>query len=408
MWIELSSSAALEVERVGAKTAGVARLYQAGLPVPRGWCLPVVAEPAADLTLDVSDDAWRRPLALLRARVASLPPSAELRAAVDALCAAEDGPLVVRSSAVGEGASLSGLLTSFLGVQGPEPLLNAIQACWLSRWSDNVVRYALGRGLDLQQLRVGVLVQPLVLAQAAGGARSQAGRVTIEATWGLGRGLAEGEVVPDVWRVEDGLVREVRPGDKRLRVDLDADGGERWRQVPTDEASRLCLDEATVLELTGLVQTAEHAFGEPIDVEWTVDRRRQVWLVQARSSPRAALDVPDTGATPGAGCLEGLPASPGTAVGRARVVQREDDLHDLGSGDVLVADVLRPGALAGAPLPAALVLEAGGTTSHAATLARERGIPAVFGVRGATRLISTGAEVLVDGHVGRVVRLASK
>jgi pyruvate,water dikinase len=314
---------------------------------------------------------------------------------------------VVRSSAVGEGAGFSGLLTTFLGVRGPEALLTAIQACWLSRWSDNVVRYALGRGLDLRQLRVGVLVQRMVLAEAAGGARSQAGQVTVEATWGLGRGLAEGEVVPDVWRVEHGVVHEVRRGDKRLRVDLDARGGESWRRVPDDEASRPCLEEAAILELARVVHRTELVFGEPVEVEWAVAEQWQPWLLQVRSL-QTATSGPGSHSESADGRLDGLPASPGQAVGRARVIGGVAEVGRLGPHDVLVAERLAPGALAGAPLLAGLVLEAGGTTSHAATLARERGIPAVFGVRDATRLISTGADLLVDVDTGRVVRLASK
>jgi pyruvate,water dikinase len=48
-----------------------------------------------------------------------------------------------------------------------------------------------------------------------------------------------------------------------------------------------------------------------------------------------------------------------------------------------------------------LIVEAGGSTGHAATLARERGIPAIFGLRGATRAIPDGAVILLDGSLGR-------
>jgi phosphohistidine swiveling domain-containing protein len=52
----------------------------------------------------------------------------------------------------------------------------------------------------------------------------------------------------------------------------------------------------------------------------------------------------------------------------------------------------------------ALVTEHGGATSHGATLAREYGVPAVLGARGATR-IPDGAELYVDGEGGRVYLL---
>jgi pyruvate, water dikinase len=41
---------------------------------------------------------------------------------------------------------------------------------------------------------------------------------------------------------------------------------------------------------------------------------------------------------------------------------------------------------------------------HAAVVAREMGLPAVFGVREATTLLRDGEIVQVDGVAGRVVR----
>src|SRR5438445_3233224 len=51
---------------------------------------------------------------------------------------------------------------------------------------------------------------------------------------------------------------------------------------------------------------------------------------------------------------------------------------------------------------AGIVTEAGSTTGHAAILARSRGIPAVAGVRGILREISTGDLVAVDGREGHI------
>jgi rifampicin phosphotransferase len=48
------------------------------------------------------------------------------------------------------------------------------------------------------------------------------------------------------------------------------------------------------------------------------------------------------------------------------------------------------------------VAELGGSTSHLASLARERGIPMVLGVLDATATIPDGAQVAVDGVSGIV------
>lgn len=51
---------------------------------------------------------------------------------------------------------------------------------------------------------------------------------------------------------------------------------------------------------------------------------------------------------------------------------------------------------------AAVVTEVGGMLSHAAIVAREYGIPAVVGVKGATKMIGNGQRVEVCGKEGFV------
>ncbi len=101
---------------------------------------------------------------------------------------------------------------------------------------------------------------------------------------------------------------------------------------------------------------------------------------------------------------EGLGISPGRASGKARVIESAAAAMsaDIEPGEILVAPVTDA---AWTPLfiPAAgVVVETGGILSHAATVAREFGIPAVAGIRGATSLIPTGATVTIDGATGTV------
>ena len=89
-------------------------------------------------------------------------------------------------------------------------------------------------------------------------------------------------------------------------------------------------------------------------------------------------------------------------MGRACVVLNEGDLVRVGFGDVLVTTVAGPALSAVLPRVSAVVAERGGSTSHLAALARERGLPAVLGALEATRRIPDGAQVAVDGITGVV------
>lgn len=72
---------------------------------------------------------------------------------------------------------------------------------------------------------------------------------------------------------------------------------------------------------------------------------------------------------------------------------------------ILVADELLPSQVMtlGDREVAGIVTQSGGSTSHAAILARSRGIPAVSGVRGILRQIKNGDLVVVDGREGHVI-----
>jgi len=110
---------------------------------------------------------------------------------------------------------------------------------------------------------------------------------------------------------------------------------------------------------------------------------------------------PETPADPATG-LSGLGACGGLAAGPATVLGDVREAHRLRSGDILVTRQTDPGWGPAFPLIAGLVIERGGMLSHGAIIAREFGIPAVIGVRGATRLITNGQRLVVDGDRGVV------
>ena len=103
--------------------------------------------------------------------------------------------------------------------------------------------------------------------------------------------------------------------------------------------------------------------------------------------------------------LTGVPGSPGTATGRARVVLHPSDPFALEAGDVLIAPITDP---AWTPLfvpAAAVVVNVGAVVSHAVIVSRELGIPCVVSVLDATSRIPDGALVSVDGSTGTVTIL---
>jgi phosphohistidine swiveling domain-containing protein len=100
--------------------------------------------------------------------------------------------------------------------------------------------------------------------------------------------------------------------------------------------------------------------------------------------------------------LKGQSASPGRRRGRARIVPMSVRLPAIAPGEILIAENAGPTWTPLFPILGGLVLDGGSLLQHAATTAREYGIPAVINTESATRRISDGAWVTVDGTRGVV------
>jgi len=102
------------------------------------------------------------------------------------------------------------------------------------------------------------------------------------------------------------------------------------------------------------------------------------------------------------GSLTGTPASAGMVTAKARVIMDPVGAR-LEPGEILVAPSTDPGWTPLFLTAGGLVMEMGGPMSHGAVVAREYGIPAVVGVHGATKYITTGQRITVDGSSGMIV-----
>lgn len=158
-----------------------------------------------------------------------------------------------------------------------------------------------------------------------------------------------------------------------------------------------------------------HALGSgeeaPADLRATLEERAER-LARFRAQPPpdflrsdgVPVVEPGTAAPAPDGTLRGAGVSPGVATGPVRRLATPDPAA-MRDGDVLVLVFADPGWTPLFPRAAAVVMEVGGLMCHAAVVARELGVPAVFGIRAATRALEDGETVVVDGTAGTVARI---
>ncbi len=286
----LQRFARADLQTAGGKAANLGELIRAGFPVPPGFVVTTAAYDrfvAANGLQETIARALRGEPGGASIRQAferaPVPPEVErdLLAAYDEL---GRGPVAVRSSATAEDlpeAAFAGQQDTFLNVVGPEALPDAVRRCWASLWSDRAIAYRQRQqrqGLDDRAVKLAVVVQRMVAAEAAGvlftanpvtGARDE---TVVDASPGLGEAVVSGRVTPDHFvlrkRKRGWAVSERRTGRREVIVKALPEGG--TEQIEGGAAGQSPpLPDRALRRLARLGSAIERRFGHPQDVEWT-------------------------------------------------------------------------------------------------------------------------------------------
>ena len=100
--------------------------------------------------------------------------------------------------------------------------------------------------------------------------------------------------------------------------------------------------------------------------------------------------------------IKGRGVSKGRARGVCKLVMNIQQLDRIQEGDILVTTMTNPDMVLAMGKCSAIITDVGGMTCHAAVISRELGIPCVVGTERATKTLSDGMLVEVDGSNGEI------
>lgn len=179
-----------------------------------------------------------------------------------------------------------------------------------------------------------------------------------------------------------------------------------------DEKASPALSQEQAIKAAGVAAALEAHYGSPQDVEWAIDEKGVLRILQSRplkqiSAPNEVEDevhrmMPVHDYESSILIKAGLPACPGIASGPAFVLSSSVDTLQFPAGSVLVVHHALPKWATLLNRAAAVITDSGGLAGHLATVAREFGVPALFNTGVATQRIQTGQVVTVDAEAGRV------
>lgn len=428
IWLEEAGKE--DIATVGGKGASLGEMLRAELPVPTGFAVTAQAyrrfidesgicdELFSSLNVNVDDSS-----ALIEAEKkakkiiidAKIPEDIEksIISKYKELCEREGSQVfvAVRSSATAEdlpGASFAGQQDTFLNIRGEQNVIEAVKKCWASLYGARAIYYRVQQGFEHSKVNLCAVVQLMVDAEKAGvmfSAHPSTGEplIIIEGSWGLGETIVSGAVSPDYYVVDKQTkkITERRVAIKNAMHIKDPDTGKTIEvPVPDDKKISKVLEDDEILQLAKLGEVVEELYGTPQDVEWAIVNK-EIFMLQSRPITTIKKKQEKEKVATSA-ILEGLGASPGIAFGEAKLVSGAGELGKVKNGDILVTVMTTPDMVPAMKRAAAIVTDEGGLTCHAAIVSRELGCPAVVGTRKATKLLTDGMKITVDGEKGLV------
>jgi pyruvate,water dikinase len=345
------------------------------------------------------------------------------------LCGENYFEVAVRSSATAEDlpqASFAGQHESYLNIKGEEELINSVQKCFASLYTDRAIKYREDNGFRHEQVLLSVGVQKMVRSDLASSGvgftlEPESGFrdiIHLSGVWGLGENIVQGTVTPDEYLVfkptlkqNKNAIIQKRLGDKSKTMiysfGKNAASSTINIDTPVGLREQYVLNDAEILQLAKWALIIEEHYAKPMDIEWAKDGiSNEIFIIQARpetvhSSQNPFIVKEYKLLEKGNVITEGNAIGTKIASGVARLLQSPAEADRLSGGEIVVTDITSPDWDPVLKKASAIITNKGGRTSHAAIVARELGVPAVVGCGNATETIKDGSLITVSCAEGK-------
>jgi len=421
-------------DQVGSKMANLGEIRNhAHLKVSNGFVITALAYQRFIEHSDLQDEIYRRILSSDKERIDQLyglsatiqqlivrsPLPEDLEVAISEqyhLLEQEDGKgvtVVLRSSALGEDfteTSFAGQYRSALNVSS-ESIHQVYKEIIASKYSLQAIMYRFNRGIRDEDVAMCVGCTRMVDAASGGVAYSRNpidirdNAIFINSVWGLPKTVVDGSAASDLFVVSRenpmAILRKDIPVKEHKFVCYPDEGVCRM-DMTGDKDGLASLDDVQVLEIARLAALLEDYYGAPQDIEWAIQEDGSIIILQCRplkqtmaekSHERRFEEGEDLGPTI---YRTGVTASPGVGAGPVFIAKKDMDVLRFPKKAVLVTAQALPRWATVLNRAAAVITEQGSTTGHLANVAREFGVPALFGVKGAMDKLHDEQVITVD------------
>lgn len=337
-----------------------------------------------------------------------------------------ENPLVaVRSSATAEDlpdASFAGQQRTFLNVKGEVDLMEAVRECWASLFEPRAIFYREEKGFDHFKIGLAIPVQKMIQSAASGvvftcdPVTGEKNKIIVEAVYGLGELIVQGEVIPDYFMIDKNDFKIIKKIVSEQKYLLTMKNGQTKKYLVSEKIKKKQkISDSEAIRLAKISSKLHDHYYFPQDVEFAVDKKRNIYIVQTRpvTTLKEEKSVSETTKEDTIiqkeiekkrEILTGAGASPGIGWGQVVILLSKKEINKIKNGDVLVTSMTTPDFVPAMKKVSAIVTDKGGLTSHAAIVSRELGVPCVVGTKKATKILKNGEIITVDGSRGTIYK----
>ncbi len=423
-----------DVGKVGGKGANLGEMYSFGIPVPNGFVVTVdayfhfikknqlekrIRDILSSTNIENSDELQSASKRIKRIIIDSPIPD---KIAVDVMRSylklgsfwgLKQPYVAVRSSATAEDlpdASFAGQQETFLNVRGESNVVEKTRACWASLFTPRAIFYREKKGFDHFKAGVAVPIQKMIQSDVSGvmftvnPVTNDKKTIVIEAVWGLGETIVQGQVTPDHYEIEKDqyIISKIEIEEQKIQL-IRHKGKNIFQRVPKNRLTKAKLNPLQISELAKLGQKLHEHYFFPQDIEWALENNK-LFIVQTR--PITTLKSKVGGKSESSEgkniLLQGDSASPGIATGKVRIIRSAKEISKVKKGEILVTEMTTPDFVPAMRIVSGIVTEKGGQTSHAAIVSRELAIPCVVGAKEVLKKLKDGQLISINGETGEI------
>jgi pyruvate,water dikinase len=324
-----------------------------------------------------------------------------------------EAKVAVRSSALGEdvdNTSFAGQYLSVLNVD-KDSLPQAYKDVLASKYALQAMNYRYYRGIRDASVLMAVGCMEMIDAAQSGVVYTQSPTspgdtaLIVTAVHGLPKGVVDGSQPADMFileRDEGFTLRSQDIAHKKEKLVLDPGTGVTEAFVQTDAQDVPCLSREQLRTLGAECLKIEAHFGTAQDIEWAFDTQGRLVFLQTRPLSRREAPGEDLQLSTDPLVSGGLSASPGVGYGTVVQVEEDDDLMSFPENGILVSSKSLPKWASVLARAGGVIAEHGSVAGHLANIAREFGVPAIFGLEKATEMLPGGKDITVDADRCRI------